>query len=60
MIDSPIQLILIVSLRRELMHLPDSYIFGRILPGAASSILVRNIFYAWQARQLARATGGKM
>ena len=57
MIDNPIQLILIVSLRRELIHLPDSYIFGRILPGAAISILVGNIFYAWQARQLARATG---
>jgi adenine/guanine/hypoxanthine permease len=57
MIDNLIQLILIVSLCRELIHLPDSYIFGRILPGAAISILVGNIFYAWQARQLARATG---
>ncbi len=33
MIDNLIQLILIVSLCRELIHLPDSYIFGRILPG---------------------------
>ncbi len=57
MIDNVIQLILIVSLCRELIHLPDSYIFGRILPGAAISILVGNFFYAWQARQLARATG---
>ena len=52
-----IQLILIVSLCRELIHLPDSYIFGRILPGAAISILVGNFFYAWQARRLARETG---
>jgi AGZA family xanthine/uracil permease-like MFS transporter len=57
MIDNVIQLILIVSLCRELIHLPDSYILGRILPGAAISILVGNIFYAWQARQLARETG---
>ncbi len=57
MIDNLIQLILIVSLCRELIQLPDSFIFGRILPGAAISILVGNIFYAWQARQLARATG---
>jgi AGZA family xanthine/uracil permease-like MFS transporter len=57
MIDNQIQLILIVSLSRELIHLPDSYIFGRILPGAAISILVGNVFYAWQARQLARETG---
>ncbi len=32
MIDNLIQLILIVSLCRELIHLPDSYIFGKILP----------------------------
>jgi adenine/guanine/hypoxanthine permease len=57
MIDNLIQLILIVSLCRELIHLPDAYIFGRILPGAAISILVGNFFYAWQARQLARETG---
>lgn len=57
MIDNLIQLILIVSLCRELIHLPDSYIFGRILPGAAVSILLGNFFYSWQARQLARETG---
>jgi AGZA family xanthine/uracil permease-like MFS transporter len=57
MIDNLIQLILIVSLCRQLIHLPDSFIFGRILPGAAISILVGNLFYAWQARRLARATG---
>lgn len=57
MIDNLIQLILIVSLCRELIHLPDSYIFGKILPGAAISILVGNFFYAWQAHRLMRATG---
>ena len=57
MIDNLIQLILIVGLCRELIHLPDSYIFGKILPGAAISILVGNVFYAWQARRLARETG---
>ena len=57
MIDNLIQLILIVTLCRELIHLPDSYIFGKILPGAAVSILAGNFFYAWQARRLARETG---
>lgn len=57
MIDNLIQLILIVTLCRDLIRLPDDYIFGRILPGAAISILVGNFFYAWQARRLARATG---
>ena len=59
MIDNLIQLILIVSLCRELIHLPDDYIFGKILPGAAFSILVGNLFYAWQARRLARLARGK-
>jgi AGZA family xanthine/uracil permease-like MFS transporter len=57
MIDNLIQQVLIVSLCRELIGLPDGYIFGRILPGAALSILVGNLFYSWQARQLARETG---
>src|SRR5947207_14037206 len=57
MIDNLIQLILIVSLCRELIHLPDSFIFSSILPAAAISILVGNFFYAWQAHQLARETG---
>jgi AGZA family xanthine/uracil permease-like MFS transporter len=57
MIDNLIQLILIVSFCRELIRLPDEYTFGRILPGAAISILFGNFFYAWQARQLARETG---
>ncbi len=57
MIDNLIQLVLIVSLCRELIQLPDSTIFGRILPGAAISILFGNVFYAWQARNVARRTG---
>lgn len=57
MVDNLIQLILIVSLCRELIHLPDSYIFGRILPGAAISILVGNFYYSWQARRLAMVSG---
>src|SRR5918995_541277 len=57
MIDNLIQLILIVTLCRELIRLPDEYIFGKILPGAAISILVGNFFYAWQARRLARELG---
>ena len=57
MIDNLIQIFLIVSLCRELIHLPDSFIFGRILPGAAISILIGNFFYSWQARKLARESG---
>lgn len=57
MIDNLIQLILIVALCRQVIRLPDEIIFGRILPGAALSILLGNFFYAWQARRLARQSG---
>jgi len=57
MIDNLIQLMLIVALCRELIRLPDEYIFSKILPGAAISIIVGNFFYAWQARRLSRQTG---
>jgi AGZA family xanthine/uracil permease-like MFS transporter len=33
------------------------FVSTRILPGVALSVLAGNLFYAWQARQLAKATG---
>jgi AGZA family xanthine/uracil permease-like MFS transporter len=33
------------------------FVTRRILPGLAFSIFIGNVFYAWQARQLARRTG---
>jgi len=36
-----------------LCGMPDKLIFGVILPGAAISILLGNLFYSWQARRLA-------
>src|SRR5687768_7324996 len=35
---------------------PQEFIVSTILPGAAMSILAGNLFYAWQARQLALKT----
>ena len=52
-IDNLIQLILIVSFCKTLCGMPDVLIFGIILPGAAISILLGNLFYSWQARRLA-------
>ncbi|HTX15750.1 MAG TPA: hypothetical protein VMD77_10680 [Candidatus Baltobacteraceae bacterium] len=37
--------------------LPAELIAGRVLPAVAFSILFGNLFYAWQARRLARRTG---
>src|SRR5262245_13230111 len=37
--------------------MPAELLYGRVLPGAAVSLLVGNCFYAWQARRLAARTG---
>jgi AGZA family xanthine/uracil permease-like MFS transporter len=46
-------LLLIVGLA-PICGFPLSFVAGRILPGVALSILGGNLFYAWQARRLAR------
>jgi len=56
-LDNVVQLMLIVGLCQFVLGFPPDLIYGRILPGAAVSLLVGNIFYAWQARRLAIATG---
>jgi AGZA family xanthine/uracil permease-like MFS transporter len=48
---------LIAVLCKVVSGLPTELITGRILPGAAISILIGNLFYAWQARQLMMKTG---
>ena len=59
-IDNLVQLLLVVALCGGLcgMSGDETYlIFSRILPGAAVSLLMGNLFYAWQARRLARREG---
>jgi len=56
-VDNLIQLILITVLCSQLLGMPDTLVFGRILPGVAISLLVGNLFYAWQAKRLAVETG---
>ncbi len=59
-IDNLVQLLLIPPLCALLcgMKGPDArFVFACILPGAAVSILVGNVFYAWQAHRLAARTG---
>ena len=56
-VDNLIQLILIVQLCTLVLGMPDSLVYGRILPGVAISLLLGNIFYAWQAKRLHEATG---
>lgn len=56
-LDNLVQLLLINSLCKFVLGFPDELLYGRILPGAAVSLLVGNIFYARQAMALGRATG---
>jgi adenine/guanine/hypoxanthine permease len=53
-IDNLLQLMLMVVLSGAVCGLPSSVILGRILPGAAVSILFGNLFYAWQAYKTGR------
>jgi AGZA family xanthine/uracil permease-like MFS transporter len=56
-IDNLLQLMVISVLGTTVCGFPPELVSGRILPGAALSILVGNLFYAWQARRLAERTG---
>jgi len=53
-LDNFVQLLLIANLCSVVLGFPHELLYGRVLPGAAVSILVGNLFYAWQARQLSR------
>ncbi|MCZ7644770.1 MAG: NCS2 family permease [Planctomycetota bacterium] len=56
-VDNLIQLLLINELCQGVIGMGPELVYGRVLPGAAVSLLVGNLFYAWQARQVARAEG---
>src|SRR5437667_6135425 len=53
-VDNLIQFLLILDLSVRTCGLESSFIVSRILPGAAVSLVVGNLYYAWQARALAR------
>src|SRR5438094_5311918 len=56
-LDNLVQLLLIAGFWREVLHFPDALLYERVLPGVAASLLVGNLFYSWQAKRLADATG---
>jgi len=58
-VDNLLQLMLIVVLCGNVCGMPTDTVLGKILPGAALSILFGNAYYAWQARKLAVRTGRK-
>ena len=56
-LDNLVQLLLIDALCRHVLGFPDDLLYGRVLPGVAVSLVVGNIYYAWQAKRLAESTG---
>ena len=56
-VDNLIQFLIILELSTTMCGLDTSFVVGRILPGAAVSLVVGNVFYAWQARRVARREG---
>lgn len=56
-IDNLLQLLLIATLCPIVCGIPTSVVVGTILPGAAVSVVVGNLFYSWQAWRIARRTG---
>src|SRR6187397_667496 len=56
-LDNLVQLLLIDALCRFVLGFPPDLIYGRVLPGAAISILLGNLAYSYQAHRLALRTG---
>jgi adenine/guanine/hypoxanthine permease len=56
-LDNFVQLLLIDTLCRFVLGFPNELLYGRVMPGVAVSLLIGNVFYSWQARELARRTG---
>lgn len=56
-IDNLIQFILILGLCTAVLGFSVELVLATILPGAALSVIVGNLFYAWQAQRLSAQTG---
>lgn len=56
-LDNLVQLILIVTLCQGVLGFSPALVYSTILPGVAVSLILGNLFYAWQAKRLARQTG---
>jgi len=56
-LDNLVQLLVLSALCLGVLGFAPELVFGRVLPGAAVSLLLGNLFYAWQAQQLARREG---
>ncbi len=60
MVDNLLQFLVLLPLCVGVCGFPEEFVLSRIFPGAALSLVVGNLFYAWQARRLALATGKRV
>lgn len=56
-VNNLVQLLILAPLCTGVLGFSPELVYGRILPGVAISFLVGNLFYAWQALQLAKREG---
>ena len=56
-LDNLVQLLLIDALSRFVLRFDAELVYGKILPGCAISLLVGNLWYAWQAKKLGDREG---
>ncbi len=58
-LDNLVQVLLIEALMTGVLGFPRAFVYSRVLPGVAVSLVFGNLFYSWQARKLAEKTGRK-
>src|SRR5512141_1176553 len=56
-LDNLIQVLLLISLTTNVLGFDAHLIYSRILPGVGISLVVGNVFYAYQARRLQASSG---
>jgi AGZA family xanthine/uracil permease-like MFS transporter len=56
-VDNLVQLLLIDALLRFVLGFDNELLYGRVLPGVAVSLAAGNVFYAIQAKRLAKKEG---
>src|SRR4051812_4011124 len=52
-----VNLLTLTALLRFVLKMPDSLVFGRILPATGLMLCLSTLYYAWLAYRLARKTG---
>ena len=52
-----VNMLVLTGLLRFVLKLPDSLVFGRILPALGLMMFLSTVYYAWLAYRLAKRTG---